>query len=479
MDKKDNFDVDEVDPHLLAHCLLQKSIIDQRDIYDAFRYFLFKQVQSVSALYKPDQIKKSITLIDSNNKLKGSLELPSENPKYIGKWVSFSPNCIAVFDTDLPKFIGIINRLPNSGLGITPKGGVLIVNNKAYGINYWLHNEIPVGNPLNLPIDIYVGLNQHDYIFVTDRSSGKFYVITQSLSKILGEFKVRKGISKKTINVAYSFVEKCCYVTDSETPDLIVIRPGDNSIDRFYQNFGILGNLAISNDNKKLYIIVYNSNTEVNLIILKLPGFEFESQILIPGKRFSDLDDPCDLISITPNGKYLLIMTYTDTPSLFTPLISIIDTETNQLIESISLKKEEKPIGLAVFLPDVQVGTSPTFSDILLERQLIKPEELKAIIKEMKNLNNNQKIELDRDILDISLNMITNFSPEEIDSVLKPSYESLDKMIKDDKFKWQARNMSELEKRDFIQKVEDLKTEPEVSKANSVFVLNWLKNLLK
>jgi len=474
MDKGNNFFDYDIDPHLLARSLLQKSLIEQPDLFKAFQYYLFKQLHAGVAFYRINQFNHSIDIIDYKGKLQNSFELPSTSPFKI-EWIPFSPNFIAHFDCN-GNFEGLIER-KNSGLNLQTSCGGYLCNNNIYSLNSWLCEFIPK-NEINIyPYDLYVSSAYSDYIFVTDRGSGKLFIIDQTLSKLVAKLQIRKPGNKKAINLAYLPSTKCCYITDNQTPDIIVINLEKMSMERFYQNYGTLGNITLNPKTEKLYILLCQPDVQPAILILKLPSFKLESTIILGGKRFSDLDDPTDLLTLAGDGKFLFAMTYTDRPALFTPMISVINAENNKLHTTYSLKQEEKPIALVSKIGNF-IPSDINFSQILLEKGLVKPEELKAVIQEILGLEQeaSQQTELDKDVIATTSNLTEELS-KEADSISYIKKEVADKWLNNPTFAWQGRkNMTAEEKSLFIQKVTDIKAQPEVAKANSVFVMKWLQD---
>lgn len=474
MDNFNNFREYDIDPHLLARSLLQKSLIEQPDLFKAFQFFLFKHLQAGIAFYRINQFKHSIELIDYKGKLQNSFELPSGTPFKI-EWIPFSPNFVACFDFN-GNFEGLIER-KNSGLNLQTASGGYLYNNIIYSLNSWLCELIPKNEISIYPYDLYIPSVYSDYIFATDRGSGKLLIIDRTLSKLVGKLQIRKPGSKKTINVAYLPATKCCYITDNQTPDIVVINLEKMSIDRFYQNYGTLGNITLNPKTEKLYVFLCQPDVQPAIIILKLPLFTLESTIILSGKRFSDLDDPTDLLALSADGRFLFTMTYTDRPSLFTPMLSIINTENNKLHTTHSLKQEGKPIALVSKIGNF-VPSEINFAQILLEKGLVKPEELKAVIHEILGLAQvtSEKIELDKDVIATTSNLTEELS-KEIEAISDVKKEVADKWLTNPRFLWEGRkNMTTEEKTMFIQKVSEISAQPEVAKANSVFVLKWLQD---
>lgn len=267
--------------------------------------------------------------------------------------------------------------------------GIVLKDNKSYlynpHIDYqnllgltknYIFGSIPKKSKSGLPYDMYFS-DDYSMLCITNRDEGKIYLFDVELSVFRDEINVRNPGVNKTINVAISTLNKKIYITDSATPILSIYDLNTKTLTKKNLNIGILGNICLSPDEKSIYVVVMKPEQSLkNIDLNKLTEIK---NFPLKGELFSIGDDPCDLLTLSPDKKHLFSMTFLNDPNPFTPVISVIDTEKNKPIKRFSIKDEAKPINLC--FEDINpVGpVNKTIEDMLVENKLFSINKLRDL----------------------------------------------------------------------------------------------------
>jgi DNA-binding beta-propeller fold protein YncE len=236
----------------------------------------------------------------------------------------------------------------------------------------------PISAQRSLPLDLLISPSgQH--IFVTDRGRGAIFVIDVESFKISGILTVRPAGSKKTLHLAPSLDGLKLYITDNQTPSLLIVNLKTLKIKRQPLPYGILGNIQISVDGQWLYLQSTRPDESVEIIVVDTLNLLLKATVPLKGNLFSSMDDPCDLMAISPLNNFMVFMTYVDVPSMFTPWLNIIDLEANQLIDRYALFAEDtKPsfLAFATSKPDGYFRSDTRILDVLLDLNYISFQDV-------------------------------------------------------------------------------------------------------
>jgi len=468
----------------LCSLAVQQNLASASQLAMAVQTYLLMKIEALQCNYLLEHdsgrlLLRDRTATDPNTNAMdewASFDMPA--PAFQGDWVPYASNKVALFN-DKGLFTGVQDRGRSE---ITPsfKGGYVWLKNQAYQMNMLLNTMIPTNQIQRGPYDFFIPPNQNSGIFLMDRAAGTLTMADFALSQTTAQLQVRDPGSKKAINVAYSQQTKTMYITDHQTPDILVINPANRQKERIYTEHGILGNLTLDDKLGLIFAVLADVSKEPAVMIFSMQDYSHQGTILLPGKRFSEVDDPCDLIAISPDRKSLMVMTYTDEGALFTPIISQIDIAKKQLIKSNKLSQEDKPVGFAFLQPEVKTGNIVTFDKLLVDKGIIHKVQMASLLRQMDMLEKEKdKPLLDQDIETAMSHIQGNFSNEEIETVTEISKETVNQMAQDTFFEWQGRSdMKAEEKQVFVERLSQVKADPKVSKTNGVFVLNWIKGLM-
>lgn len=473
-----------LDPNTIADYIVSRNILDKKSLSDALDSFLLKRIETGSVFYSLVNYGQTIELRDETGNFQRGIEIPL-NPEKNIDWIPYSSNSILVLDDNNSNFKEIIDRGKQSGLASGNKGGFLRLGDSGYLINQWLFELVSKASTKCLPLDLYIPEKQTKFILVSDRGSGKVYLISSDLKKIINEIKVRQTDTRKAINPAYSVKGRKFFITDNQTPDIVVLNADNNKVERFYQDYGPLGNMIPGKNDENLYIVSCDYDKPAALLLVSESNFKLIKKIPLEGKLFSEVDDPTDLIAISPDKKSVYVMTYIDKPSLFTPLISVISTETNEVTQKIRLDSDEKPVGISFRIKMSLPETRLSFSDFLIEKKLMHESTMQRVVsdlttqKEIKHDFDQIQL-LDQDVSELRVQIETELGVQEkeIADLIQPDEKDIEMLLKETGLDWAGRKMSKEDKETLIKKLAVMNNDPEVSKTNSVFVLSWMKDIL-
>lgn len=363
---------------LVESCLIEELIENRDKAVDLAR----KQIQG--KCYAIDYYEKKLKIFDTYTKEElysiGLPGKPSEfNPADFDDW---GTDAVILNTQELQKEGGIPYDNKNN-YGIVLKDGKSFLYNSdidrqsLLGLtSNYVFGSIPKKSKTGLPYDMYFA-DDYSLLCITNRDEGKIYIFDVALSIFRDEITVRNQGISKTINIAISTINKKLYITDSATPLLNIYDLNTKTLTKKNLNMGILGNLCLSPDEKSIYVVVMKPEQNLkNIDINKLTEIK---NFPLKGELFSIGDDPCDLLTLSPDKKYLFSMTFINDPNPFTPVISVIDTEKNKPIKRFSLKDESKPINLC--FEDVNpVGpVNKTIEDMLVENKLFSINKLRDL----------------------------------------------------------------------------------------------------
>lgn len=457
---------------------VQQNQVKATDISLAYQIYLGQKVHAFQCQYVLEATQGRLVLQEQSDGSEWSaLDMPA--PAFQGQWVPFSSDKLALFDAS-GRYQDVQSR-NQPQIEASREGGFVRAGKQAYRLSTLLNPLIPLDTVQRGPYDFHFPAGQDDGVFLVDRAAGSLLMTDLTLNISKARLPLRAAGSRKALCLAYDTDQRRCLVTDHETSDLIVIRPFDKKIERVATSHGTLGNLVLDAKRQQVLVLLADPEQEPAILIFSLADFSHQGTILVPGKRFSSLDDPCDLMGISPDGRYLVVMTYTDEPALCTPVLSRFDLTTRQLVDTQTLNQAEKPIGLAFAAPLPTRSEVPDFEVLIEEKGLMAKPLIVALVRQIEAMraDANRPL-LDQDIAAAMTHIQDNFTPAEIQTVAHISQEAAKQMVNERFFEWQGRgDMNAEDKQVFVERLSQLQADEQVTQTNGIFVLNWLKGLAR
>jgi DNA-binding beta-propeller fold protein YncE len=380
---------------LIQEYLLDRGIITPEQLSRALtrlRELRIKaQREQQAAAYVFDQ--KTYTLHKRDpwsGKSLAQLSLPftrKTRPRYFGTdWVPTGSGSVFLFHATNAREIGEIfweNPEESQGLTISDRYAHLYfgeVDEHPYlALSDRIHySYIPMGKVPALPVDLIMAANRQT-AYLADRARGTIFLVDTQEMKALGSFVVRPPGSKKILGLAPTPDGQRIFVTDYMSPSLLILTPRNLKIKRVPLPYGILGNVQLSPDGQWLYLQSMKSDDTVEIVVLDTINLLHKATIPLRGHLFSALDDPLDLMAISPLHNYLIFMTYVNNPAMFTPWINIVDLDSYQLIDRYALLSDEsKPshINFAITKPDDYFRSDSTILEVLLDMGYVSVQDV-------------------------------------------------------------------------------------------------------
>lgn len=462
----------------LCAMAVQQNLASALDISIAYQTYLMTKLQAGQCQYVLEAQQGRVLLQERDGQDEwSSLDMPA--PAFGGDWVPFSSEKLALFDTR-GQFQGVHER-SQPEIVPTEDGGYIFSGKQAYRMSVLLNPLVPVNNVARGPYDFVLPAGQQDGVFLIDRALGLLMMTDMTLNVEKLRLKLREPGSNKALCLAYDAKQRTAYLSDHQTSDLIVIKPFEKKIERISTPHGVLGNLVLDTVSQRLFVLLADQDQEPAILIFNTKDYSHSGTLLLPGKRFSALDDPCDLMGLSPDGKSLLVMSYTDEPALCTPLISQIDIKSQKLLKTHTLSTEEKPIGLVFQHKQPLKQEVPDFDAFLRDKGLIPEPMLNALLRQIQAIEEDKHKPLfDADVEAAMGHIQDNFSQAEVATVSELSQEAVNALTQETFFEWQGRSdMNAEEKQVFVERLAQLKADEKVTHTNGVFVLNWLKGLAR
>lgn len=241
---------------------------------------------------------------------------------------------------------------------------------------------IAKGKLNHTPFDLYLSNNRR-WLCVVDRGAGSVHIIDVPNQSLKGTVNIREAGRTHTINIAINEARELVYLTDNQTASLHVINLNTLELSRERVGLGILGNLQLAPDGEHLYILSIKPNEALSYV--KLDTWEAEKTIKLKGQLFkADSSDPCDVMSLSPDGQQLLVMSYLNDPNPFTPMITVIDAKQGKTLKRYSLKDGVKPFQIVYSLKNPVKSYTKNLEELIIDSGLIDARTLWMVKRELK-----------------------------------------------------------------------------------------------
>lgn len=302
-------------------------------------------------------------------------------------WFPVANNSAVIFSTDECQDIEEITWGSNEKIGLTVSKNLTYLQSKGTEKSFYFpvmsklyYDSAPSSTINSLPLDMFFTSNTKN-IYFTDRGAGILYIFDTELNKLSGAAHLRPAGHRKSLNVSSTPDGRKIFVTDNETPALFIIDSKNLKIKKQPLTHGNLGNLI--SDEQWIYMIIDKQNSSPELLVLDTHNLIVRATIQLTGELFSKYDDPYDLLTISPNNKFLLAMTFVNYPSMFTPVVNVIDLQSFQLVDQVFLNDRGKPtyICFGEEKPNEFKNSGIGIIEILIELGYISQDHVLSAIK--------------------------------------------------------------------------------------------------
>ncbi len=287
------------------------------------------------------------------------------------------------------------NRLETFEFEVSQPYGLVALEDKVYLYNnghletqhlglakHALYGAVYKGKPESSPFDLYLSANQQ-WLCIADRGAGSVSLLNLQTREMQGPVQIRNPGSTYTLNIAIDEANERALITDNQTASLYVLHFASMEVERQRLGLGILGNLVMAPEKDHAYLISVKPNSALHY--LNIAKWKTEKEIKLKGDLFkADSSDPCDLLSVSPSGEYVLIMTYLNDPKPYTPVISVIEAKQAKTIRRYSLKDGVKPIQLAYGLLNPVAEYTRPLEELVIDDGLVNPQAMWSLKRELR-----------------------------------------------------------------------------------------------
>jgi len=225
------------------------------------------------------------------------------------------------------------------------------------------------------PWDLFFAAD--DSLFaLADRGAGTVDVFSTQNHHKLAHFQVRPAGSHSGLNVAFDLRDQRLIMTDNTSTVLHVGNIATGQIEQIKPGLGMLGNLVMAPDFEHLYLLTLKPAQE--LLYLKISTWSVSKRIPLKGDLFRNQSEvPSDLLQLSPNQRFLLVMTFQNAPDPLTPVVSVIDTAQVKTLRRYALKDGSRPCQILFARPNpLQSYSQKNLKQMLLESGLVNEQTL-------------------------------------------------------------------------------------------------------
>jgi DNA-binding beta-propeller fold protein YncE len=266
------------------------------------------------------------------------------------------------FPPHSPPYIGLFTD-EGSKAGDTPAGphsGLLLMDDECFIVGDGFRHEehLGLGQQLLFNGASHRGIGAYPYdlslspdfrfVLVADRGAGLLTILDSETFSVLQRHQVRAPGSNKAINTCW--VGDRIYATDNQTSSLVAIDPFGATLTRQAMAVGVLGNMMPHPDGRRVFLMTLKPHFA--LFVLDPANPMPEKAIPVKGDPFSPGNDPTDLMAVSPDGGHLLVMTFVNEPTPYSPVINVIEVATQKNVQRYRLPSNRKPVALGFSRPN-------------------------------------------------------------------------------------------------------------------------------
>ena len=397
-------DISNFEETLIPEYLVQTGVLTAEQLESASKYLdQYKKKLKINA-YIVDQQNYCLQETDYwTGKVLHTITLPKETrnpPNFLSiDWAQIGSSNAIVFTGDKLRQLTELKwdaANEQAGLVLEDDKSYLYVKGKPLHYHAFVdtlnYEFIPLKKAKALPLDMKV-VPGSNFLYVADRGLGKLHIIDLEKKKTVSNLVLRSPGAKKTFNIASLADNSKLLITDNNSPALFIVNQKSLKIKRQPLSYGVLGNIKLSHDNQWVYIISIRRGGFAEVLVLDTLNFILKTAIPLKGKIFSAIDDPYDIMALSPDNNWLLVMTYTDSPALFTPIINVINLNSYTIDDTIILDSENKPsiIAFGKEIPKDYSAHLMSITDVLLKLQMVTPEQINKAREEVISLEKEPK----------------------------------------------------------------------------------------
>lgn len=309
-------------------------------------------------LYRVEMSPPKLQLCSAaDESLRKEVSLPRENSAEAAESLNWSPQgqidvqVLQIKDAQL-RSIDSIEKLQGNARGLLMNSSFAYLNlpskimNMSYFARSLFHRSMPLEPVQSLPYDLYLN-PRHPFDVVADRGAGKLHLYQREGLRLHRSWPIVNPPNKKALSVAFHPDGKRIYVSACQNGLLVMIDRGMAQKKLPLPKSHVISTLAVANKGDILYALVYDPQTRrPDLWLLDTQKYTRQSVISLEGEAFAAGADARDLMAMTPDGQYMVVMVSKNQPALFTPCLLLVELASGQIVDQLLLKSNEKPVNL-------------------------------------------------------------------------------------------------------------------------------------
>lgn len=308
-------------------------------------------------LYRVDQVKQALQEVNSKTgEVLRECVLPREAGALTQGDLNWSPlggNQVVLLEAekDKLKLLQSLDRLESEGLLLNTSYSYLNLPAPrpmhSWFCRSWYHGQMPLEAVKALPYDVFVH-PRHPILAVTDRGAGKLHLIQRETFRLARSWSIVSAPNKKALAVCFHPDGKRLFVSGNQKGLLMMVDRSMAQKKLPLPATHLIASVGVSNKGDLLYVLAIHPDTRrPDLWVLDAEKFKQQAVISLEGEAFSTGADARDILEISPDGQYAVVMVSRSQPALFTPCLLLLNLATGKIVDQLNFRPDQKPIHVA------------------------------------------------------------------------------------------------------------------------------------
>jgi len=400
----------EIDENTIILSLIKEGITSQEQVDNISKSYYqnieAKKNSLFNKIFVIDIQNRKLQILNSHEKEIEAIELPLKEKQEFNpdNWLEWGNSVVALDDEN--KKIGEFSWKLGTTYGIALSTEKINSSDSyVYTPNieeqpYLIKTEkytfgvVPKATVKGYPFDFYLSRDK-SLLCITDRGAGILYLINTIENKLLKTFQVRNAGSNKCINVAISTKKKKIYLTDNQSSSFYTIDLQTLEMQTKNLTFGILGNIELDHKEECIYCVTVKPQT---LKLLNIDTLALKKEFKLKGELFSISDVPSDILCSSMDRKSIYLVTHISEPNPFTPVITVINSETEKEIKRFSIKDGSKLINIGFGIENSAFSEKKTNLELMLEKNIIDMSQIEITQQKIREDETLKQVQADQEM---------------------------------------------------------------------------------
>lgn len=308
-------------------------------------------------LYRVDQHKQAVQEINSKT---GDVLREFILPREAGalnhadlNWSPLGGHQVVLLETDHNKLnlLQSLDRISAEGLSLNSSYSYLNLPSPrpmhSWFCRSWYHGQMPLETVKALPFDVFAH-PRHPVLAVTDRGAGKLHLIQRENFRLARSWPIVTPPNKKALTVCFHPDGKRLFVSGNQKGLLMMIDRSMAQKKLPLPATHLIASVGVSNKGDLLYVLAIHPDTRrPDLWVIDADKFKQQAVISLEGEAFSIGADARDILEISPDGQYAVVMVSRSQPALFTPCLLLVNLASGKIVDQMNFRPDQKPIHVA------------------------------------------------------------------------------------------------------------------------------------